>query len=137
MSVGLTLAVSVFVADTGTVAAAPSAPNPSSAVAADYTVRPGDSLVGIANRYGIRVSKLLQANDLELTDTIYPGDVLTLPEGAQLIAAQPAAQPTAQPTTAQPTSAQPPLRVLRRRRGPARTWCRPATHWRSSLLATG
>lgn len=75
--------VSVVV-DPGVVRAAPSpstgaaTPGPTTA----YTVKDGDSLVGIANRFGIKVSALLRANDLTLSSVIFAGDVLTVPAAA-------------------------------------------------------
>ncbi len=112
LSVGITLALGTFVVDAGTAAAAPSTSSsgaPSSAnPASEYTVRPGDSLVGIANRYGVRVWKLLQANELTITDTIHPGDVLTLPDGAALVAAQSTStQSTSTPSMSTPSTSTP------------------------------
>jgi LysM repeat protein len=45
-----------------------------------YTVVPGDTLSGIAARYGTSVSSLVQANpQIVDPDLIYPGQVLTIP----------------------------------------------------------
>ena len=84
-AVAITVTVVTLVAEPGAVFAAPSA-GPTTA----YTVTNGDSLVGIANSFGIKVSVLLQANDLTLASVIQPGDVLTVP----------AAAPTASPGAA-------------------------------------
>ena len=65
------LAVTLVV-DSGAVSAAP-------APTTVYTVANGDSLVGIAGSFGIKVSTLLRANDLTLASVIHPGDVLTVP----------------------------------------------------------
>ena len=81
----VTVTVVTLVAEPEAAFAAPSA-GPTTA----YTVTNGDSLVGIANSFGIKVSVLLQANDLTLASVIQPGDVLTVP----------AAAPTASPGAA-------------------------------------
>lgn len=48
--------------------------------ATTYTVQPGDSWYGIADKFGITVDALLIANDLNYTSTpLYAGDVLTIP----------------------------------------------------------
>ncbi len=48
------------------------------------TVRDGDSLAGLAWRHGVRLSALLQANSLELTSVIHPGQTLVIPAGARV-----------------------------------------------------
>ena len=47
-----------------------------------YTVRAGDTLVGIAARYHVTLGSLLAVNDLAVTSLIVPGQRLTLPAGA-------------------------------------------------------
>jgi LysM repeat protein len=44
-----------------------------------YTVRPGDTLYSIARRRDVALTRLLQANALASTDTIYAGQRLVLP----------------------------------------------------------
>ena len=44
-----------------------------------YTVRPGNSLYGIAQFFGTTVKELARANGLTPPYTIYPGQVLLLP----------------------------------------------------------
>lgn len=44
-----------------------------------YTVQPGDTLWGIAQRYGITVNQLVQLNGIRNPDLIYPGQILHLP----------------------------------------------------------
>ena len=46
-----------------------------------YTVRPGNTLYGIAQFFGTTVKELARANGLEPPYTIYPGQVLVLPIG--------------------------------------------------------
>ena len=43
-----------------------------------YTVKPGDTLSGIAGRYKTTVKKLQQLNNIESPDKIYPGQILQL-----------------------------------------------------------
>ncbi|MDQ0285673.1 peptidoglycan endopeptidase LytE [Desulfofundulus luciae] len=45
-----------------------------------YTVRPGDSLYVIAQRYGVREQAIREANNLT-SDLIFPGQVLVIPGG--------------------------------------------------------
>ena len=72
LSVVATMLAVMLVVESGAVSAAP-------APATVYTVANGDSLVGIAGSFGIKVSTLLRANDLTLASVIHPGDVLTVP----------------------------------------------------------
>ncbi len=65
--------------------------------ATPYTVRAGDSLAGIANRYGLRLGALLQANSLTITSIIHPGDELTLPAGARTTPSAAATTPGSAP----------------------------------------
>ena len=46
-----------------------------------YTVVVGDTLWGIANRYGVTVEELVELNHLSNPNLIYPGEVLLLPGG--------------------------------------------------------
>ena len=46
-----------------------------------YTVQPGDTLWGIAERYGTTVSALAAANGIRNPSLIYPGQVLRIPGG--------------------------------------------------------
>jgi len=62
-----------------------------------HTVQSGDTLSGIATRYGVTVNAIMSANNLS-TSAIYAGQVLTIPSS------QP--NPTAQPTVAQATPGQ-------------------------------
>jgi LysM repeat protein len=77
---------------------APSAPTPAGAI---YTVRSGDTIVGIAARTGIAVEAILAANKMTAADapTIQPGDTLVLPApGATIVPLTPTSTPTSSPT---------------------------------------
>lgn len=71
-----------------------------------YVVQAGDTLSGIARRYGVTVADLAAANGLLNPNLIYVGQRIAIP--AASAAAAPTIQPTGQPTS-QPT-AQPPAR---------------------------
>ncbi len=59
---------------------ASSEPRPSTGSISVYTVKNGDSISGIADRYGVSVSTILWANDLTIRSTIKPGmDLVILP----------------------------------------------------------
>ncbi|MGD8331695.1 MAG: LysM peptidoglycan-binding domain-containing protein, partial [Acidobacteriota bacterium] len=44
-----------------------------------YTVRRGDTLGTIAERHGVSLRSLLQANNMSSRSVIYPGDTLRIP----------------------------------------------------------
>ena len=49
-------------------------------MAATYTVRPGDTLSGIAERFGVSLDALIAANpQISDPDRIFPGEVITIP----------------------------------------------------------
>ena len=43
-----------------------------------YVVRPGDTVLSIAKRYGLELETLLALNNLENPNIIYPGQILRL-----------------------------------------------------------
>lgn len=72
-----------------------------------YTIKRGDTLSGIASRYGTDVSTLMGLNPyIKNANLIYAGNSLNLPgqQSAQQVT-QTTAQPTTQPTTTQSTQA--------------------------------
>lgn len=62
------------------------APGDATATTTDTTISvvDGDSLVGLAHRYGVSVSALLRANSMTLASVIHPGNTLVVPAGATL-----------------------------------------------------
>ncbi|MBT2512060.1 lytic transglycosylase domain-containing protein [Arthrobacter sp. ISL-30] len=60
--------------------AAPAAPAPAPlAGTGSYTIKSGDTLGAIASRHGVKLSALLEANNLSMTSIIYPGRKLSIP----------------------------------------------------------
>lgn len=80
IAAGIALSVTVG-GIAGSVEAAPSS-SATTTTETTYVVRPGDALAGIANRHGVRLSALLQANSMTLASVIHPGDTLVIPAGA-------------------------------------------------------
>lgn len=92
----------------------PPAPEPAPAPAGDpnlYTVVPGDTVGGIAARYGVDTNAMLAANGLGLHSIIVPGQTLKLtgpavevsaPAAAAPVAASPAFVPAPAPVQAAP-----------------------------------
>lgn len=69
----------------GAVASTPAAPAPAPAPtpsAAAHTVVSGDTISGIAQRYGASIDAVLGANGLSRSSIIYPGQRITLPGSA-------------------------------------------------------
>lgn len=57
---------------------------------AAVTVQQGDTLLGIAQRYDVSMTALIQQNGIQEPYTIQPGQVLTLPSGGVMVPAAPA-----------------------------------------------
>jgi lipoprotein-anchoring transpeptidase ErfK/SrfK len=72
-------------------------------------VRPGDSLIGIAARHGVSVSRLAASNGLRVNSWVYVGQRLRIPGATGSTApagsTTPGAQPTPRPSTGGPTGA--------------------------------
>lgn len=61
-----------------------------------YVVQPGDTLSGIARRFGTTISAIVQANNIPNPNLIFPGQVLIIPVGS--ITPGPTATPGPSPT---------------------------------------
>ena len=44
-----------------------------------YTVQAGDTLFSIAQRFGVSLDAVIEANNISNPDVIYEGDTLTIP----------------------------------------------------------
>ena len=62
-----------------------------------YRVEKGDALSSIAQRYDVRLSTLAAANNIQAPYTLFPGEVLRIPEDAPLPERRPEIQQTALP----------------------------------------
>jgi len=63
-----------------------------------HIVQPGETIESVAERYGISVEKLLQANGLNESDTLEEGMKVRIPTGRVPVAQQkPVAEPAAEP----------------------------------------
>ena len=92
----------------------PSAPEPAQAPAADpnlYTVVPGDTVGGIASRYGVDTNAMLAANGLGFYSIIVPGQTLKLTGPAVEVSAPAPAPVAAAPVAASPAYAPAPAPV--------------------------
>ena len=56
---------------------------PLQAGAASITVKPGDTISGLADRYGVSVGRLMRANGIRNSDHVEAGQTLRLPSGAR------------------------------------------------------
>ncbi len=69
------------------------------ATASTYTVKPGDTLWHIATTHGLKLGELINLNNVNINDIIYPGQVLTL---SSKTSAQPTVSSNNQPVTVTP-----------------------------------
>ena len=56
---------------------------PLQAGAASITVKPGDTISGLAERYGVSVGSLMRANGIRNSNHVEVGQTLRLPSGAR------------------------------------------------------
>ncbi|MGX1161015.1 LysM domain-containing protein [Arthrobacter sp. SLBN-100] len=84
--------------DTTTPAAKPAAVPTPAAPASSHTVRSGDTLSAIASKYGVSLSSVLAANNLQLRSIIYPGQTIKLATSAAPVVSQPAPAPAQSPS---------------------------------------
>jgi LysM repeat protein len=71
-----------------------------------YIVQPGDRMIRIAELFNINLTELLNANCMNINDTIYPGDTIFVPPGGPYYTPtnRPPATSTRPPATSIPTS---------------------------------
>ena len=81
-------------------AAAQVAPAPSAPTMMSHTVVAGDTLTGIAQRHGISLQTLFEANGLGWSSVIYPGQTLNVPGVTTAAAVAPVAAPAPAPVPA-------------------------------------
>jgi N-acetylmuramoyl-L-alanine amidase len=72
---------------------------PSAAPTGSYTVKPGDTLSGIAARHGVGLSKVFSWNNLNGSSIIYPGQKIKISGSTAAAAPQPAAPAPAKPAS--------------------------------------
>jgi LysM repeat protein len=84
--------LSTLISGTSAHAAAPAAYHAPMQVSASgtYTVRPGDTLSGIAARHGISLAAIFAANNMNMRTIIYPGQAIKVGPAATAPAAKPA-----------------------------------------------
>jgi LysM repeat protein len=63
------------------------APISSSTATENYTIKSGDTLSGIATKFGVSVSALLGANNLSMSSIIFGGQNLKIPRSAPIVVA--------------------------------------------------
>lgn len=80
---------------------APAAPAPRERIA-KHTIVAGDTMSGIAARYGLELDDLLRVNGLGRQSLIFPGEQVVLPPGGAAPSAAPAPEPSAPPAAADP-----------------------------------
>lgn len=86
----------------GSGASSPAPAAASTGSGASYTVVAGDTVSGIAGRHGVSTSAVLQANGLQATSTIFPGNRLTIPgAGSTSAPTAPAVPASASPAAQQ------------------------------------
>lgn len=88
--------LSTLISGTAAYAAAPSAYHaPMQVSTGTYTVRPGDTLSGIAARHGVSLATVFAANNMNMRTIIYPGQIIKVGPTAPAPVSQPAPVPAA------------------------------------------
>lgn len=82
---------------TAPAAPAPAAPAPAAPTMMSHTVAAGDTLTGIAQRHGIGLRALFEANGLGWNSVIYPGQTLNVPGVTAAAVVTPVAAPAPVP----------------------------------------
>jgi cell wall-associated NlpC family hydrolase len=90
----------------GTAPSTTTATKPASPAAAAYTVVRNDSLSGIAQQLGVKLTSLLTTNQMTVSSMIYPGMRLKVPAGGRATTTT-AAPSTTTPATTAPTTTAP------------------------------
>ena len=86
----------------GSVAPAPS--KPSATTGGRYTITKGDTISGIAARFGVSTQAVLTANGLSWSSIIYPGQTIAIPGTVLAAENVSSVTPTTTPTPAEPTT---------------------------------
>jgi LysM repeat protein len=94
---------------TGAAAPAPSAPA-APTTGGRYTIAKGDTISGIAARFGVSTQSVLTANGLSWSSIIYPGQTIAIP--GTVLAAENVSSVTPAPTTPAPAPAEPTTPVV-------------------------
>ncbi|AGW41691.1 lipoprotein [Leifsonia xyli subsp. cynodontis DSM 46306] len=72
--------------------------------ATKYEVVRGDTISGIAARFGVKTATVLSANGLSSSSLIFPGQLITIPGGSAVAVAAPAQAPAVPPAVNQPSA---------------------------------
>ncbi|MFT2816581.1 LysM peptidoglycan-binding domain-containing protein [Leifsonia sp. A12D58] len=86
------------------------APAAAASATSQYTIVSGDTIAHVAERAGVSVQAVLDANQLGWSSIIYPGQVLTLPATGSVVAAQVPTAPSASASASVVTMLTPEMR---------------------------
>ena len=82
------------------------------AVAANYTIRPGDTLPGVARKFGIAPKTLAARNGLKAREPLRPGTTLTVPDAKASPQARASTKPSPEPPEAAKASQKAPAAIV-------------------------
>ena len=99
----------IFPGQTLKLSGAATNPNPVGQRPAHYTIKRGDTISGIASRYGLTTASLLAINKLTRASIIYPGQVIKLSGSSIAITPVSQVDPVGDPPSTPPTSAPAPV----------------------------